>query len=156
LGRSDRVQGGFVGPARAGKRSLAVVRPGDRTVWRRGSFAEGAWLERCRETLGMECCARAAEAEKYEELGGDGGGAAAGTWQQVVFGSIDLMETWVAEVGWTCLLLVGNNAAGYTEQAYKVRAARRAASVQSHPMGSPWISCSDLTCRSCGLTGCYG
>ena len=43
------------------------------------------------------------------------GGAAAG---QGVFDSVEAMETWVAEGSWTCLLIVGNNAAGYTEPAF--------------------------------------
>ena len=48
-------------------------------------------------------------------LGGGGGGAAAA---QVVFESVDAMEAWVVDGGWTCLLIVGNNAAGYTEEAF--------------------------------------
>ena len=47
-------------------------------------------------------------------------GAAAAVRQTVFFDSLDLMETWVTESGWTCLLLVGNNAAGYTEETFQV------------------------------------
>ena len=70
----------------------------------------------------MDCCMRGAAAPADEESGGGADGTAA-VREQVVFDSIDEMEAWVVDGGWTCLLLVGNNAAGYTEQAFQVRAA---------------------------------
>lgn len=63
--------------------------------------------------------AAASDVDK-DELSGGADGSAAAVRQTVVFDSIDLMETWVKESGWTCLLLVGNNAAGYTEEAFQV------------------------------------
>ena len=74
-------------------------------------------------TSAMDCCTRGRAADgDFGDLRGGAAGAGPPTpRQQVVFDSIDQMESWVAEGGWTCLLLVGNNAAGYTERAYKVR-----------------------------------
>jgi len=37
----------------------------------------------------------------------------------VIFDSVAAAETWVTENGWTCLLCVGNSAAGYTEQSFQ-------------------------------------
>ena len=54
------------------------------------------------------------------ELGGDADSTGASSRQQISFDSIDKMETWLVASGWTCLLLVGNNSAGYTEEAYQV------------------------------------
>lgn len=70
----------------------------------------------------MDCCTRGrALDDGFDDLRGGAAGAGPTPRQQVVFDSIERMESWVEEGGWTCLLLVGNNAAGYTEQAYKVR-----------------------------------
>ncbi len=105
----------------------------------------------------MECCTRGSRAAHEELVGDDAGDAVASPRQQVVFDSVDLMEAWVAEGGWTCLLLVGNNAAGYTEQAYKVQSGWHTASYAfSTHMVNPWISRPILTRRCCGPTGCHG
>ena len=105
----------------------------------------------------MECCTRGSRAAHEELVGDDAGDAVASPRQQVVFDSVDLMEAWVAEGGWTCLLLVGNNAAGYTEQAYKVQSGWHTASYAfSTHMVNPWISRPILTRSCCGPTGCHG
>ena len=46
-----------------------------------------------------------------------GGGAAA----QRMFESVGAMEAWLAEGGWSCLLVVGNNSRGYSEASFSVR-----------------------------------
>ena len=45
--------------------------------------------------------------------------AAAAARRTVIFDSVAAAETWVTENGWTCLLCVGNSAAGYTEQSFQ-------------------------------------
>ena len=50
-------------------------------------------------------------------LSGGGGGAAA----QRMFESVGAMEAWLAEGGWSCLLVVGNNSRGYSEASFSVR-----------------------------------
>ena len=61
--------------------------------------------------------AGAAAVRSENALSGGGGGAAA----QRMFESVGAMEAWLAEGGWSCLLVVGNNSRGYSEASFSVR-----------------------------------
>ena len=58
-----------------------------------------------------------AAAVRSENALSGGGGAAA----QRMFESVGAMEAWLAEGGWSCLLVVGNNSRGYSEASFSVR-----------------------------------
>jgi len=61
--------------------------------------------------------AAAATVSSENALSGGGGGAAA----QRMFESVGAMEAWLAEGGWSCLLVVGNNSRGYSEASFSER-----------------------------------
>jgi hypothetical protein len=77
-------------------------------------------------------CSKGDKGDNSHQMLPSGGGstiggtvpAAAAARRTVIFDSVAAAESWVTENGWTCLLCVGNSAAGYTEQSFQASQAR--------------------------------
>ena len=78
--------------------------------------AVGTYYWRGRSAADQEEGGAGAAASTENALSGGGGAAA-----QRMFESVGAMEAWLAEGGWSCLLVVGNNSRGYSEASFSVR-----------------------------------
>ena len=80
--------------------------------------AVGTYYWRGRSAADQEPLEGGAGAAASTENALSGGGGAAA---QRMFESVGAMEAWLAEGGWSCLLVVGNNSRGYSEASFSVR-----------------------------------